>query len=153
MRRIRAFFSGPVSHKPGQPMVAPSQSTNRARLTKRPRKDRIIKRDRQRIFELFTNFLIRNVAGSVSESLRAFPSDLMLKSLNSGHAHTNIRAGDTLLIRHDPQIRPCRRGVVRAAYPKRGYGHTSARHTHQHRPQALKSRTHRPASYTNPLSA
>ncbi len=83
-------------------MVAPSQSTNRPRLTKRPRKDRIIKRDRQCVFELFTNFLIRNVARSVSESPRAFPGDPMLKSLNSGRAHTYIRDGDTLLIRHDP---------------------------------------------------
>ncbi len=133
MRRIRAFFCCPVLYEPGEPVVAPAESTNRARLTKCLRIKGIVKCDRQRVFDLIANFLVRNVARSVSESSRAFPGDPMLESLDSGDAHAQIRVGDTCLIRDDPQIRACRGGVARGGRRERGNGHTSARRARQHR--------------------
>src|SRR5580658_5410997 len=124
---MREFFYCPVPYELGEPVVAPAESTNRACLAETLRKERIGAYDRQCVFDHFADFLVCNVARSVSESSRAFPGDLALESLDSGDAHNEIGVGDTLLIRDDSQIRARRSGVVRGERCERGCGRASAR--------------------------
>jgi hypothetical protein len=133
MRRIRAFFCYLVSHEPGEPAIAPTESTNHTRLTKSLRIKRVVNCDRHHVFDLLANFLERNVARSVSKSPRTFPGDLTLKSFDSGDTHTQIRVSDTHLIRRDQQIRTSRSTIARGDRCKRRYGHKRARHARQHR--------------------